>query len=140
MILVGFLRLTGVCGQFFPDVSNDQIMLDAYSGMSSPIWFWIAVVIFAPAFEEGFFRGFLFVGLKQSRLGAIGTIILTAAFWAILHIQYNPFGIGVIFVLGIVLGIVRVKTNSLSYPLIMHAIWNLGQTILMFLLVRGIIA
>jgi len=55
--------------------------------------FGIAAVVFAPLFEEGFFRGFLFVGFKQSRLGSFGTILITSAAWAALHIQYDLYGI-----------------------------------------------
>lgn len=97
------------------------------------------MVIFAPIFEEVLFRGFLFEGFRQSKLGPIGAIGLTALGWSLLHIQYGFYGIATIFVLGIVLGIVRIKTDSLWSPLIMHAFNNLVAMILVALSVSGLI-
>jgi uncharacterized protein len=87
-------------------------------------------VIFAPAFEEALFRGFLFAGFSQSRIGVPGTVILTSLLWASLHIQYDLYNIAMIFFLGIGLGIVRAKTNSLWSTFLMHGFWNLVAVIL----------
>jgi membrane protease YdiL (CAAX protease family) len=73
-------------------------MLDAYRNTAWPPLFWIAVVIFAPAFEEFLFRGFSFIGLQKSRLGSAGATILTALVWAVLHIQYNWLGGGILII------------------------------------------
>jgi uncharacterized protein len=137
-ICVGLICLSGVANIFFEQESDSGFTIDAYRTSVWPALFWIAAVIFAPAFEEAFFRGFLFVGLKQSWLGPIGTIILTALAWALLHIQYDIYGMSTILVLGIVLGIVRLKTNSLWGPLIIHAGWNLIAMVGAELYVNGI--
>jgi len=47
-------------------------------------------------------------GALQPRLG----VPLTAAFFAALHVQYSWFGMLVIFVLGLLLGLVRRRTNT----------------------------
>ena len=85
---------------------------------------WLAIVFLAPLFEEVFFRGFLFVGLRASRLGAAATIVLTSLLWAAMHLQYNLSGIAQIFVVGIILGALRHKTDSLWSPLLIHVLWN----------------
>ncbi len=85
---------------------------------------WLAVVLFAPFFEEAFFRGFLFAGLEHSRLGAVGTVLLTSFVWASLHFQYNLIGMATIVILGLVLGTVRFKTHSLWPTILIHAFWN----------------
>jgi uncharacterized protein len=113
----------------FQESQDSDFAVKAYETSVWPALYGIAVVIFAPAFEESFFRGFLFVGLKQSRLGSIGTIILTALGWALLHLQYDIYGIAVIFSLGICFGIVRLKTGSLWSTLFLHALWNLMAVI-----------
>ena len=59
---------------------------------------WFSVVVVAPVTEELFFRGFLHCGWAPSWLGVSGTIVLTSALWAVLHHQYNAFGILIIFV------------------------------------------
>jgi membrane protease YdiL (CAAX protease family) len=87
------------------------------------------VVIFAPLFEESFFRGFLFEGFRQSRLGVTGAILLTSIGWALLHsLQYNIYSIIWIFMLGIAMGVVRVRTGSIWSTFIMHALVNIVAT------------
>jgi uncharacterized protein len=139
-IVIGILLIavSSVLDRFFPQSQNANFTIDAYNSAISPVLLGIAVVIFAPLFEEGFFRGFLFVGLQKSRLGAFGTIILTSAMWAALHIQYDLYGILSILVLGIVLGIVRFKTGSLWATLLLHALWNLAAIIGTVIYVNGI--
>ncbi len=118
---------------------NDEFTVEAYKTSVWPVLFWIATVIFAPAFEETFFRGFLFVGLKQSRIGSGGTIIVTALTWAMLHIQYDIYGMAFILILGIFLGIARLRTGSLWSPLMIHSFWNLIATAFTALYASGLI-
>lgn len=109
--------------------TGEGIVTDIYNTSVWPPLFWIAVVIFAPLFEEAFFRGFLFEGFRQSAVGSTGAVILTAIGWALLHsLQYELVSIIWIFVLGIVMGIVRLKTRSIWSTFIMHAFVNLAAT------------
>jgi membrane protease YdiL (CAAX protease family) len=105
-----------------------QFMVDAYETRAWTAVLWVAMVVAAPAVEEVFFRGFLFAGLSQSRLGNTGAVVLTAIGWSLMHTQYGSYEIATIFVGGIVLGILRVKTGSLWSPLIMHMLGNLVAT------------
>jgi len=92
---------------------------------TSPVWLiWVALVVAAPIFEEGFFRGFLFRGFASSFMGPIGATILTAGLWAVIHAQYDSYGIGTIFFLGLLFGAARMSTGSLLVPLAMHAVSN----------------
>jgi membrane protease YdiL (CAAX protease family) len=86
---------------------------------------WGAVIVAAPVFEEIFFRGFLLEGLRRSRLGSGGAVVLTALSWAALHIQNGSYEISLIFSLGLALGWVRLRTHSLYPALAMHALVNL---------------
>ncbi|MFC1958097.1 lysostaphin resistance A-like protein [Chloroflexota bacterium] len=104
-------------------------MVNVYNTSVWPPLLWAALIIFAPAFEETFFRGFLFEGFRQSRIGIIGTIGLTALTWAALHMQYDIYGIVTIFIMGVLLGIVRLKTDSLWSPLLIHAFFNFVATL-----------
>lgn len=104
-------------------------MLAIYA-TASPVWMiWIAFVIAAPLFEETFFRGFLFRGFESSFMGPIGTILATAGLWAVIHVQYDAYGIATIFLMGLILGAARVFTGSLLVPLGLHAIANLVSTV-----------
>jgi membrane protease YdiL (CAAX protease family) len=118
---------------------NPQVMVDTYNTSVWPVLLWIALVIFAPAFEEAFFRGFLFTGLSDSKLGVIGTIILTSLLWTLLHVQYEVFELVSIFILGIILGITRFRTRSLWAPLSMHALANVVATLEVALNVNSLI-
>ena len=84
----------------------------------------LAMLVVAPVLEELLVRGFLFEGLRHSRLGDPGTIFLTALLWACVHLQYEWFYIGQVFVLGLLLGVARVRTRSLVPPMLMHTLFN----------------
>lgn len=106
-----------------------EFMTDIYTSAKYPALLWIAIVFMAPLFEELFFRGFLFAGWSQSRLGVKGTILLTSLFWAAIHLQYDYYQIGIIFVAGIVMGFARHRTRSVVVPFFMHVVMNLIATL-----------
>jgi membrane protease YdiL (CAAX protease family) len=91
---------------------------------AEPVWLlWLALAIGAPLFEEVFFRGFLFKGFERA-LKPTGAIILTAAIWAGIHLQYDLYNMTIIFVLGLLLGVARSRTGSIVAPIAMHALAN----------------
>lgn len=106
-----------------------EVMVDMYRNTSFKPMIWVAIVIAAPVAEEFFFRGFLFQGWSQSRLGGLGTVWLTSALWAVIHLQYDAYGIATIFVGGILVGLARLKTRSMLLCVAMHAMMNLVATI-----------
>jgi len=128
-VFAALFLLSLLADRFITVPQDAEFSTEAYLTSVWPPLLWSAVVIFAPIFEEMFFRGFLFVGLKESRLGASGAIILTAFLWAALHTQYSPYGMMTILLLGIVFGIVRLVTGSLWSTLFLHAVWNLAAMI-----------
>ena len=113
-------------------------MVESYQTKGSTILLWAAVVLAAPAFEETFFRGFLFEGIRHSRIGNIGAVGLTALIWTAIHVQYGTYELATLFVLGVVLGIVRIKTASLTSCLVMHSFWNFVATVETALFVHGV--
>jgi uncharacterized protein len=138
-VVVGLIFASTGFDRVVKESQNTTFMVDIYKTSLWPPLLWIATVIFAPLFEEGFFRGFIFVGLKESFLGPIGTIILTAAVFASLHaLQYDAYGVATVFVLGMVFGIVRYKTGSLWSTILLHSIWNLFGMIGTVLYIHGI--
>ncbi len=114
-------------------------MVQVYNTSVWPFLLWMALIIFGPAFEEVFFRGFLFEGFRQSRLGVVGATVITAATWAFIHYRYELYVITVIFVLGILLGAVRYKTGSLWSVFIIHAFYNLAAMVETVLYINGVI-
>jgi len=129
-IVIGFAVLSSGLNMLLGKTDNEQIMYDIYDTSVWPALFVIAVVVFAPAFEEIFFRGFLFEGFRQSRIGAIGAIAITAVIWALIHsFQYGLYSLAWILILGIVMGIVRLKTGSLWNTIFLHALVNAVATL-----------
>jgi len=91
-----------------------------------PVWLlWLALIIGAPLFEELFFRGFIITGLASSFTGPIGAIVLSAVIWSVIHLQYDLYGIITIFITGVILGVARLKTDSVLLCIGMHASINL---------------
>jgi membrane protease YdiL (CAAX protease family) len=95
----------------------------------SPVACFVFVVVLAPLLEEVVFRGFLLIGLRRSRLGAWGAVVLTALLWAVIHTQYGWYEIAILFAVGLVLGYARLRHKSLLLPIAMHAFQNLVATI-----------
>ena len=110
-----------------------KFMNDVSSSTNNMVLLWIAIVIAAPLFEECLFRGFLFEGLRHSPVGVAGTIAITSAGWAALHLQYAWFEIGMIFLFGILFSIAKLKTHSLWIPIAMHMMMNLLASVFMAL-------
>ena len=90
---------------------------------------WFAIICLAPLFEEIFIRGFLFAGIRHSRLGALGAILITSLVWASLHLQYDFYQMSTIFVGGLLLGTARLKTDSVYLTIAMHSLWNIIATV-----------
>ena len=99
--------------------------------LSAPLWLIsLAVVGGAPIVEEVLFRGFLYRGLAESpRLGPGMAIGITAVAWALLHIQYDLYGISTIYLMGLYLGLVRHYSGSTSLTILLHGIANTAATI-----------
>jgi len=83
-----------------------------------------AFLFVAPVVEELVFRGFLFEGLRYSRLGDIGAIVLVSLAWASVHLQYDWFYVGQVFALGLLLGAARLLTRSLVPSILMHSLFS----------------
>lgn len=88
-------------------------------GLSSIRWF--AALVTAPLVEETFFRGFLYRGWSQSRLGVSGTILLTSVLFGLMHYQYGWYGRCEVAFFAILAGWLRWQTGSLVPPMMLHA-------------------
>jgi uncharacterized protein len=128
-VVIAFIGLMTLIQTLAGVEAGDEITNDIYKTSVWPPLFAVAVVIFAPLFEEALFRGFLFEGLRQSRLGFLGAVAITSITWAALHIQYNLFGMAYIFILGLAIGLIRWKTKTIWSGFIMHALVNLIATV-----------
>ena len=90
--------------------------------MDGPLWAaLLSVSVFAPLFEEWLCRGLVLRGLMK-RMNPTGAILVSAAFFAILHM--NPWQAIPAFLLGILFGYVYYRTGSLKLTMLMHCVNN----------------
>lgn len=103
---------------------------------AKPVWLiWLAVVLVAPVYEEVIFRGFLWQGLVNSRLGLVGASLITSGLFTLIHAsQYGWFELMAVFSLGMLLAFARHFSHSLWLPILLH-ILNNGLSMLVFVLV-----
>lgn len=102
-----------------------RVFAEMHKTTSYAPMFWLAVIIAAPLAEEAFFRGFLFEGLRHSTVGPVGAVLTTSILWGALHVQYEYYLMAVIVLIGLLLGYVKLKTNSLNLVIFMHFAVNL---------------
>ena len=81
-----------------------------------------AVVVIAPLGEELLFRGFFQQILEKHWKDITRSVLVTAMIFAFIHM--NPFWFAQIYILGIILGFLAWKTNSIIPSLILHGINN----------------
>src|SRR4030042_5734384 len=128
LILAAFLFLSDGISLLLHYPIVPPFMVDAYKTASSLPALLFAIVVVAPIFEEIFFRGFLFQGIRYSRLGPIGAIGITSLLWAVIHLQYDIYGMATVFALGLLFGIARLKTDSIHLLMVMHSFVGLVAT------------
>ncbi len=115
-----------------------ELMAEAYQSVSFTPVFWLAVIVVAPVTDELFYRGFVFTGIQQSKAGPLGATLLTGACWTIIRWRYDIdlLGMTTIFAGGLMLGWVRMRTDSLPLCVILHAFMNLAATLKLLELAR----
>ena len=102
--------------------------VEIYRSVQSPLLFWIALVVATPIFEELLFRGFVFAGIEASRLGRVGAVLITALAWTWIHYEFDPLEFMIIFIIGVTLGVARLRTGSLLVTIAMHMLYNFIST------------
>jgi membrane protease YdiL (CAAX protease family) len=117
-----------------------ELPIDSFFRTPAEAWaLSILSITLAPLMEELFFRGFLYPVLAR-RLGLPIAVFMTAFGFALLHGAQLMFSWGpvlVIFLVGIVLTIVRAKTNSVAAGVLIHMAYNGTITVAMFAATDG---
>lgn len=84
----------------------------------------VLLVIAAPVAEEIIFRGFLYRGLSESRLGVVGAIVVTALIWTLLHYGKSTAGMIDTLLCGLAWGWLRWHTGSTWPAIVCHVAYN----------------
>ena len=117
-----------------------ELPIDSFFRTPAEAWaLSILSVTLAPLMEELFFRAFLYPVLAR-RLGLPIAVFLTALGFALLHGAQLMFAWGpvlVIFLVGVVLTMVRARTNSVAAGVLIHMAYNGTITVAMFAATDG---
>ncbi|MBW4421496.1 MAG: CPBP family intramembrane metalloprotease [Myxacorys californica WJT36-NPBG1] len=93
--------------------------------------FLITAAIAAPLFEETFFRGFLLSSLTKY-FSTWQSILLSSLIFAVVHLSLSE--VLPLMTLGIILGFVYTRTQNLMASILLHALWNSGTLVALYLL------
>ena len=92
-----------------------------------------SIILAAPLAEELLFRGVLFAGLTNTVVGRTGAVIITSALWSLAHAGPAPWiNVGLIFVMGLVLGVLLLRFGSLWVTIACHTAWNAMTALAIF--------
>jgi uncharacterized protein len=102
---------------------------------------WVAITCFfltasiaAPVFEELIFRGFLLPALT-AYLPVWGAIGVTSLVFAVAHLSLSE--VLPLATLGMVLGVVYVRSGNLFASMFLHSVWNAGTLLSLFVIGSG---
>ena len=119
VMLTGWLlvRLVG-------DPGGSNPLLELVLGSRDPLALALlafTAVVLAPLFEETIFRGAL-LPVLATRLGPLPGVLLSGLLFAMAHISVGE--LAPLTVLGIGLGLVRLRSGRLWPSVLMHGLWN----------------
>ena len=83
----------------------------------------VAVALVYPVAEEFFFRG-VFLGVVRRRLGDIAAVVLPAAMFGLIHVQYDWRGMAFVALDGLIFGLCRLRTGSVYLAMLLHILGN----------------
>jgi len=139
-VLAGFVLSLALQGVAHLLPIPKELPIDSFFRTPAEAWaLGILSVTLAPLMEEFFFRGFLYPVLAR-RLGLPVAVLLTALGFAMLHGWQLGFAWGpvlVILLVGLVLTMVRAKTNSVAAGVLIHMAYNGTITVAMFAATDG---
>ncbi|WP_310482807.1 type II CAAX endopeptidase family protein [Chamaesiphon sp. VAR_48_metabat_403] len=110
-----------------------QIVLEGKDTIALWLFFGTAAVA-APLFEEFLFRGFLLPSLTRY-MPVWGAIVVSGLVFGVAHLSLSE--ILPLTTLGIILGVVYVRTRNLLAPMLLHSLWNSSTLVSLFILGNG---
>lgn len=102
-------------------------VLETGLGAQFSVWIFILLIVVLPSFEEILFRGILQKFLLD-RKGNIISIAVPSILFALMHDRDFLYYLG----FGIILGVIKSRTNSIMCTYVCHALWN-GITLILII-------
>lgn len=105
-----------------PETLNQIEDIMTIDSLLSALFIIGVVIIIAPAIEELIFRGFFQRILEYRLRDATKAVLFSALTFAIIH--FNPWWVVQIYIIGLFMGYVAWRTNSVVISFLIHAINN----------------
>jgi len=125
VLLAGWELLSRAIGrESTPDVMVNVFKTARAEGV---VWVWllaIATCVAAPISEEVVARGLLYRGWSETFLRVPGAIVLSSLAWALMHLQYDWYVLGVVFCMGLWFGYMRYRSGSIWLTIVIHGLNN----------------
>ena len=124
-ILISFSLFSSIIYKWLGNINDVEFTNQVLENSSNLILLFYGIGIAQPIFEEFLFRGILFKGLLN-KLGGLKTVLITSFLFVLPHIQYDTSIL--LFILlpnALILGFSRLKTKSLTVPIILHCTNNI---------------
>jgi uncharacterized protein len=128
VVVLGWDQVSRLTGREVTPGFMNEVLQSARA--DSALWLLvIAFCVAAPVTEELFARGFLYRGWSETVLRPAGAILLSSLVWTALHLQYDWFFLGEVFSIGVLLGYLRYRSNSIWLTILLHGLNNLGAVV-----------
>ncbi len=101
-----------------------EINEEAFAPTNWSLAYIFIAVIMAPVVEEVTFRGVALGALIARGLSPVGAVVLSSVAFAFIHLQYSPAAMGVVFVTGVGLAVLRLLSGSVGVAIVAHAAAN----------------
>ncbi|UCG74008.1 MAG: CPBP family intramembrane metalloprotease [Chromatiales bacterium] len=121
---IGLLITIAVLDELLGRPPVPEFVQKAYGSADNLLLFWIGIALMGPITEELLFRGYIARVWANSRLGPVGTTVFLSMLWAATHLQYDLYDMAWVFILGTLLCLSRLQTNSILPAVIIHIGWN----------------
>jgi membrane protease YdiL (CAAX protease family) len=137
LLVVAFIAASQVKAALGYESTPQALSFDLQHGKAvALISIWITMIIAAPIAEELLFRGLLFRGLAESRIGMFAGVVLASVVFGLCH--YLGFGWDRVFATGLIgflFAWLRWRYENLGTCMVAHAVTNfIGASILTILI------
>ncbi len=127
ILLWGIVMLLSMVVVIEPLIS---LLPETTMGTGRGVYMVVAVCAVAPIFEELICRGVILESVRSKR-GAWAACVISALIFGVIHI--SPQSMLNAFVIGLLLGFLYLRTNSIFAPIIIHSVNNLLSYLLLIM-------
>ncbi|EKO1911509.1 CPBP family intramembrane metalloprotease [Clostridium botulinum] len=123
--IIAYILIFGnTIGLLLQNIPQSDLVKSAFDELdNAPLLLqFISLCVIAPIFEEIIYRGIMLEQLNK-RCGAVKAILISSLFFGIIHLNVHQAVNG--FFIGIVMGFIYIKTDSLILTMFLHFINNL---------------